>query len=57
MIKKDKSIFFKNYKIVIPELNVSINISFSKPVLNEHVNVEKLNQKKLPKKVETIRVN
>ncbi len=57
MIKKDKSIFFKNYKIVAPELNTSINISFSNTVLNSSVNVGRLKLENLPKKVEVIKVN
>jgi len=57
MIKKDNSIFFKNYKIAAPELNTSINISFSKPLLNTAVNVERLKPEKLSKNVEVIKVN
>lgn len=57
MIKKDKSIFFKNCRIVAPDLNTSINISFSKPLLNSAVTINKLNTEKLPKKVEVIKVN
>ena len=55
--KKDKSTFFKGYRIVIPEINASVNISFSKLVLNKAVNIEKLNQEKLPKNIEIIKVN
>ncbi len=55
--KKDKSIFFRSLKIVVPELNTSINLNFSKPVLNTQVTVEKLNQEKLSKKVEVVVVN
>jgi len=55
--RKEKSIFFKSLKIVVPELNTSINLNFTKPVLNTPVTVEKLNQEKLGKKVEVIVVN
>jgi len=56
-VKKDKSIFFRKCRIVVPEINVSININFLKPVLNTAVPVEKLNPDKLPGKVEIIKVN
>lgn len=57
MIKKDKSIFFKEYKIVAPDLNTSISISYLKPLLNTPVSVGKLKMENLPKKVEVIQVN
>lgn len=57
MIKKDKAVFFKNYRIVIPANGVSININFPKPVLNGAVSVEKINMNRLPKKTEIIKVN
>ena len=57
IVKKDKSIFFKNYKIVVPEKNTSINVSFLKPQINSSVSVNKLNQGKLPKQTEIVKVN
>jgi len=57
VIKKEKTIFFKNYKIVIPASSVSININFSRPALNGTVSVPRLNRKKLHKKTEIITVN
>jgi len=57
IVRKDKSIFFKNCRIVIPEINSSVNINFSKPVLNSAVVVDKLNVGKLKGKIETIKVN
>lgn len=57
IIKKDKSIFFKSFRIVIPELNTSINVNFLKPSLNTAVTVDKFNQGRLPKKVEVVVVN
>lgn len=56
-VKKEKMIFFKNYKIVIPANSVNININFPKPVLNGNVSVGKFNRNKLPKKTEIIKVN
>ncbi len=55
--KKDRSIFFKNYKIVIPEKNTSINLNFTKPQLNTAVQVNRLNQGKLPKQTEIVKIN
>ena len=57
VIKKDESIFFRKIKIVIPELNIAVNIDFSRPALNTSVTIEKFNKEKLPKKVEVIVVN
>ncbi len=56
-IGKDKSVFFKKCRIVAPEINLSINISFSKPVLNTEIFVERMKQDKLAGKVEVIKVN
>jgi len=55
--EKDRSIFFKKYKIIAPELNTSISISFIKPQLNTVINVDRLKIEKLPKKTEIIKVN
>jgi len=55
--RKDKSIFYKKIRIVVPELNISININFPKPVLNSSIRIEKFNQEKIPKKVEVVVVN
>lgn len=57
VITKEKMIFFKNYRIVIPSNNVSININFLKPALGGAVSVGKLNRKRLPKKTEIINVH
>ncbi|PKL19050.1 MAG: hypothetical protein CVV49_02905 [Spirochaetae bacterium HGW-Spirochaetae-5] len=57
MVKKDESIFFRKIKIVIPELNIAVNVDFSRPALNTSVKIEKFNQEKLPKRVEVIVVN
>ncbi len=57
MIKKDESIFFRKIKIVIPELNITVNVDFTRPALNTSVKIEKFNQEKIPKKVEVVIVN
>lgn len=57
MIKKDKSIFFKEYKITAPDLNTSISIRYLKPLLNTAVSPGKLKMENLPKQVEVIQVN
>lgn len=57
ILKKDKSRFFKNYKIVVPEKNTSINLNFLKPQMNTAVSVNKLNQGKLPKQTEIVKIN
>lgn len=57
MVKSDKWIFFRKYKIVIPEINTSITIGYSKPQLDTPVKIERFNQEKLPKKTEIVKVN
>jgi hypothetical protein len=57
MVKKDESIFFRKIKIVIPELNITVNVNFSRPALNTSIVIEKFNKEKIPKKVEVIVVN
>jgi len=57
IVKKDKSIFFKNYKIVVPEANTAINVSFSKLQLNTAVSVNKFNRQNLPKQTGIVKVN
>jgi hypothetical protein len=56
-IKKDESIFFRKIKIVIPELNITVNVDFSRPALNTSVMIEKFNKEKIPKRVEVVVVN
>jgi hypothetical protein len=57
IVRKDKSVFFRKYRIVVPELQTAINISFSNPVLNNSVKVDRLKLDKMPAKTEVIKVN
>jgi len=55
--KEGKSIFFKSYKIVVPELSTNINIIYSRPRLNKALIVDRLKQDKLPKQTEIVKIN
>lgn len=55
--RKDKSSFFRKVKIVAPGLGVSMNLSFSGPVLNGDVKVPGIEPLKKKKEVEIIKVN
>jgi hypothetical protein len=57
MIRKDKSSFFKRIKIVAPGLGVSMELSFSSPVLNKAVKVQSIEPLKKKKGIEIIKVN
>jgi len=57
MVSKDKWIYFRKFRVVVPELNTSFNIGFTNPLLNSSVRIDRLNQDKLPKKTEIVKVN
>lgn len=56
-ITKDRSVFYKNIRIVAPERNISVNINFSSTVLNSEINPAKFKREAFKKDVEVIKVN
>ena len=54
--KKDKSIFFNKMRIVVPGSNFSLNLNFTRTVLNEPVKIDPFTPEKV-KGAETIRIN
>lgn len=56
-ITDDKSLFFKNIRIVAPEKKIAVNIKFSSTKLNGEVKVEKFDPAKIKKDVEIIKVH
>jgi len=57
MTRREKSIFYRSIRIVAPGLGVTMQISFSKPVLNEPVKVETVEPVRMKKGVQLIKVN
>ncbi len=57
LTRKDKSYFFRKIKIIAPGLGMSINLSYSRPQINEPVIVKKVDSLKLKKGIEVIKIN
>lgn len=57
LVRKDRSYFYKNIKIVAPGQRSSINLIFSKPVLNEAVKVQSVEALKKKSGIEVVKIN
>jgi hypothetical protein len=57
VVRKDKSYFFRQFKIVAPGLGVSMNLTFLNPVLNGDVKVPGIEPLKKKKGIQIIKVN
>jgi len=57
VMRKDKSYFYRSVKIVAPALGVSMDLRFSKPVLNRAVKVKSVDSLKKIKGVNVVKIN